>query len=53
MTTQTRETLDALAEILRYGAEKRLELNPHGDTAHVMHAIANEIVIANSLGKEK
>lgn len=52
MTTDQRETLKALAEILRVGANKRLELNPHTDMAHTMHSIANEIVIALTLPEE-
>jgi hypothetical protein len=49
MTTQTRETLKALSEILRVAAERRLLAGSHDPGSFTMHAIANEIVIALTL----
>ena len=51
MSEQTREIIKELAEIWRYAANKRLEQSPHYTSAHIMHELANELVIALSLPK--
>ena len=49
MNDTTRETLRTLGELLRAGANRRLDANPHDAEAYTMHALSNEIAIALAL----